>query len=164
MSPDEFAKSIVKRYGEPYTTNARCLSYLHKRCNEAAIVYEQWGCDVRAMDLPMRLVFNEVVAANTNLLLDAGLEVPDAASHKLMSPVLDFRSPDCFTEDNEVLQYHAQLEKIVWDKLKGYGNADQSGVDIVIDLPIYYDVWLQIVTGWDNPETIVKEQLEDGIV
>lgn len=161
MSPDQFAEQIVSKYGEPYTRDAKSLSYLHRRCFEAASIYEEWGCAPEMLLGSMKGLFDIVVYANMNLLLDSGFNTPLAPEHTYISPVLDFRNPHCIDEDNDVLQYHVKLENLAWEKVKGYGCADQSGHEIIMRLPIYYDIWLQIVVGWDRPASLISEQLED---
>lgn len=128
---------------------------------QAASIYDGWGCEVVTLRALIKSVFDDVLIANRILLLDNKHTVPAVPDSHFISPLIDFRNPDCLTEDDAVSRYHAKLEGLIWDKFKGYGNADQSGESTIVQLPVYYDIWLQIVVGWDKPSTLIKEYLEN---
>lgn len=160
MTPEEFADNGIEHYAVPYCKDEVCNKYLWDKFFKAGCIYNAWGSEVGLLQLHLGGVLPSVVCANMGLLLNAGFKVPINPAHKLVSPVLDFRNENCIESDPDVITYHAQLERITYKSLDGVGCADQSGLEFITELPGYYDIWLQIVVGWDNKETLIKEQLE----
>ena len=163
MTVDEFVETCVKEYGAPYTKDAFCIAAWKTRCQMAATLYHEWGYEPDGLYRHYSPIFKAVQSANMYMLMDAGFSAP-AAQEELISPVLDFRDSECMA-DSAVGMYHAKLDDLSW-KLPGIGCADQSGHDIIIKLPEFYDIWLQLVLSWDNPATLLKEQfplLEEAV-
>lgn len=162
------ANNLVRRFGDPYTTDKDCLRLLFIIFDEAVTALQDTGYAIYEDGMwPLESALHDVVCANRDILQDNKIP-PDNNTWKqvnkfnLLSPYIDFRGVVPMWDD-ERKHYVDRLEQLMY---KLYPNIYVEDSPPRAQYPIryilaLYDIWLQAVVSWSNSYEVLTNGIKE---